>query len=270
MHQRHHSQTHSLRQNLHTLFLGMLLLCLALLGLYALHESLDARHQKQLAQQMALSTEPAAPSPAPAQAPAPYVSPIDFAALQAENPDAYAWVRLPGTQVDGPVLQHAQDTDYYLNHTLEGKAGLPGSIYTRNDTPQDFSGACSVLYGHNMKNGTMFGTLKRFRDDAFFADPDHRTIQIFTPEQELDYTIFAAVEYSDVLLTHAFDLDTAEGKQAFLDSLQAANGHFDAEIPVDAGEPLLVLSTCVGGGRNTVRYLVVGVLQHAAEQEKTL
>ena len=57
-----------------------------------------------------------------------YTSPIDFAKLQEQNPDVYAWIEIPGTNVNYPILQHPTDDVYYLDHTIDGTAGLPGSI----------------------------------------------------------------------------------------------------------------------------------------------
>lgn len=184
---------------------------------------------------------------------------VDFDELKQKNPDAYAWIRIPGTKVDGPVMQNQEDTDYYLNHTFEGKKGLPGAIYTRNDTPKDFSAPCSVLYGHNMKNGMMFGTLKKFKDKEIFDDEGYRNIQILTEDALREYTIFAAVEHSDAVITDEYDFTTKSGMQGFLQSLQQGRGYYDSDVKVDENSQIVVLSTCVGGGRNTVRYLVVAV-----------
>ena len=80
---------------------------------------------------------------------------IDFEALQQQNADIYAWIRIPETQIDYPILQHPSDDAYYLNHTVEGTEGLPGSIYTEKVNSKDFTDFNTVIYGHNMKNGTM-------------------------------------------------------------------------------------------------------------------
>ena len=65
--------------------------------------------------------------------------PIDFAALQQENPDIYAWIRIPGTSVDYPILQSdGADQSYYLNHTVDHEEGFPGSIYTEMVTQRTF------------------------------------------------------------------------------------------------------------------------------------
>lgn len=78
---------------------------------------------------------------------------IDFAALKEENSDVYAWIYVPGTNVDYPVLQHPTDDAYYLEHNMDGSKGLPGCIYSESVNTKDFTDPNTVLYGHNMKNG---------------------------------------------------------------------------------------------------------------------
>ena len=97
------------------------------------------------------------PEPEP-EAPAVEI-PIDFASLQARNPDVYAWITVPGTQVDYPILQSASDNGYYLDHTIDGEEKPEGSIFTENYNSKDFEDPNTVIYGHNMKNGSMFRTL---------------------------------------------------------------------------------------------------------------
>ena len=80
--------------------------------------------------------------------------PIDFAGLQEMNPEIYAWIRIPGTEVDYPIVQRPEDDAYYLDHTIEGAEGLPGSIYTESLNKKDFTDKNTVIYGHNMKNDT--------------------------------------------------------------------------------------------------------------------
>ena len=88
---------------------------------------------------------------------------IDFAAAQAVNPDVYAWIWIPGTNIDYPILQsETEDDAYYLNHTIEKKEGLPGTIYTEKYNGKDFSSPVTVIYGHNMKNGSMFADLHKY------------------------------------------------------------------------------------------------------------
>ena len=268
---RHASRQGSFRTILHGICLVVLVFSLLGLAVYlgrqwSVKQEYDRlQQQNQAVSSTASSAVSVQATPAPTAEPLDI--PVDFAQIQAQNPDAYAWISIPGTLVDYPMMQNADETDYYLNHTFERGYGLPGSIYTRNDTAQDFSDPCTVVYGHNMKNDTMFGSLHEYEKADFFADMANRSIYTYSPNAIREWTIFAAVEYSDVLLTAAYDFGDSLEKQAFLDSLRTSRGSYDDEVPVDGDSRLIVLSTCVGGNRDTVRYLVVGVLTDERVQE---
>ena len=93
---------------------------------------------------------------------------VDFADLQANtNEDIYAWICIPDTAIDYPILQHPTDNTYYLNYNLDGSRGYPGCIYTEDYNARDFSDPVTVLYGHNMKNGTMFAGLHKYGDSEY-------------------------------------------------------------------------------------------------------
>ena len=261
---RHASRQGSVRTILRRLCLVVLVFSLLGLAVYWARQWSAKRDYDRLQQQNQAASSAASSAASVQATPAPSAEPldipVDFAQLQAQNPDAYAWISIPGTLVDYPVMQTADETDYYLDHTFERGYGLPGSIYTRNDTAQDFSDPCTVVYGHNMKDDTMFGSLHEYEKADFFADAANRTIYTYSPNAIREWTIFAAVEYSDVLLTAAYDFADPLDMQAFLDSLRTSRGSYDREVSVTGSSRLIVLSTCVGGNRDTVRYLVVGVL----------
>lgn len=187
--------------------------------------------------------------------------PVDFEALKETNSDIYAWITIPGTKVDYPILQKAEDDTYYLNHTVEGIEGLPGSIYTESIHNQEFTESNTVIYGHNMKNDTMFGSLHDYEKPDFFKE--YRDIYIYTPEHRLTYKIFAAVTYSDDYIPFAYDFTTDEGYQAFLDSIYASKNmtnQFADDLEVTTEDHIITLSTCIGGKPNH-RYLVLAVLE---------
>lgn len=186
-------------------------------------------------------------------------NPIDFQQLQEENADIYAWLRIPGTKIDYPIVQRPSDDFYYLNHTVAGAEGLPGSIYTESLNRQDFSDRNTVIYGHNMKNGTMFGKLRNYKDRAFMEE--HREIIIYLPGRMLTYQVFAAVTYDSRHLLNSFDFSSDEGMQAFLDSLSGVRNmasYMDSSIAVDKSSKLVTLSTC--NGNSEERLLVEAVL----------
>ena len=114
--------------------------------------------------------------------------PINFEELQAKNPDIYAWIQIDGTNINYPLVQSATDNEYYLNHTIEGQEGYPGSIYTENGNTKEFTEFNTVIYGHDMKDGSMFQNLHNYTDMTYMQQ--HPNVIIYTPDQKLTYQIF--------------------------------------------------------------------------------
>lgn len=186
---------------------------------------------------------------------------IDFEALQELNPDIYAWIEVPGTDVDYPIVQHAADNSYYLTHTIEHKQTTAASIYTENYNSKDFNDHHTVIYGHNMKNGTMFRSLHNFEDYDFFEE--HRDIIIYMPDQTRYYKIFAAYTYDNRHLLHSYYCEEAESFQQYLDEIfdiKDFNAFIDRDMEVTSEDHIITLSTCVNSGDLTQRYLVQAVL----------
>ena len=181
---------------------------------------------------------------------------VDFADLQECNDDIYAWIEIPGIQVNYPVVQHPADDTYYLNHTIEGVSGLPGSIYSEKVHTKDFSAVHTVLYGHNMKNGTMFGSLHSYEDAEFFKAYPY--VYIHLSDRTLVYEIFAAVRFSDVYLPSYKDYEREQEFISFVEELKASEGQVNRMLNPSNGDRLLILSTCIGNDE-THRFLVATV-----------
>lgn len=193
---------------------------------------------------------------------------VNIAALQEkENKDIYAWISIPGTAIDYPVLQHPEEMDYYLEFNIDGTKGYPGCIYTQRLNSKDWMDKNTVLYGHNMKNGTMFAGLHNYEDSQFFEENPY--IYIYTEDGRiLVYQIFAAYEYSDAHLLMAVSTRTDESFQVYLDSIfenDGLNDHFNRELELTPQDKLITLSTCISS-KPTRRWLVQGVLIEEGEQ----
>lgn len=182
---------------------------------------------------------------------------IDFAGLQTdENEHIYAWVYIPNTNVDYPILQHPEKPDYYLNHDTKGKKVTAGSIFTQYYNDKDFNDNNTVIYGHNMKNGSMFKTLHYYEDPAFFEENPY--VYIYTETDTRVYQIFGAYEYGDMHLLLSFDMTRKESFGTYLDGLRTLNGikdNFNWDIGVTSDDKIITLSTCVANKANN-RYLV--------------
>ena len=188
------------------------------------------------------------------------VIPVKFEELQAVNPDVYAWITVPGTDIDYPILQHASDNSYYLMHNIDGSYGYPGCIYTENMNSKDFTDNNTVIYGHNMKNGSMFAQLHKFEDPDFFDA--NREVLIYLPGEVLHYTIFATHIYDDRHLLYSFDFTDPEVYQKYLDSIFSTrdmSANIDKEINVTTDDQIITLVTCIGSQPNN-RLLVQAVL----------
>lgn len=189
-----------------------------------------------------------------------YVSPIDFGELQKLNPDIYAWIQIEGTNINYPIVQSATDDAYYLNHTIEGQEGYPGSIYTEKINAKDFTDFNTVIYGHNMKDGTMFKDLHNYEDEAYLNE--HPYVIIYTPDKKMTYQIFAAVVYNDSHIVENYDFTQNEQRQAFLDSVYNSRdmrNTIKQDVQVNAESNILTMSTCIGNEPNN-RFIVEAVL----------
>ena len=186
-------------------------------------------------------------------------NPIDFDSLTAQYPDVYAWIRIPGTKVDYPVVQREGDNAYYLNHTIDGKKKTEGAIYTEDYNGKDFEDANTVIYGHNMKNGSMFKSLHKYKDKQFLLD--NSEIYIYQKDRVLKYRIFAAYIYDSRHLMLSFDFEDKNIFQKYLENVltkKEMSSNIDTTVEVTASDKIITLSTC--NNNDAQRYLVQAVL----------
>ena len=186
--------------------------------------------------------------------------PVDFAGMWKVNPDVYAWITVPGTSIDYPILQHPTDNTYYLNYNIDGSYGYPGCIYTENMNSKEFTDNNTVIYGHNMKNGTMFAGLHKYEDTSFFEE--NSKVYIYTPDKELSYTIFAAYIYDDRHLMYSFNFADEAVYSTYLKDIQgmrSMNANFREGVEVTAEDKIITLVTCIANQADK-RLLVQAVL----------
>lgn len=190
-------------------------------------------------------------------------NPIDFASLRVENPDIYAWIYIPDTNVNYPVLQNPTDDSYYLKHDKDGNYSEAGAIYSQLANKTDFSDPVTVLYGHNMNSGGMFATLHYFENKDFFDS--HQDMYIYTDGHILTYRVISAYQYDNRHILNSFNFtDKAVVQQYFNtvlspDSL-VKNVREGVQLSADS-DKIVQLSTCTGDANHLVRrYLVTGEL----------
>lgn len=194
---------------------------------------------------------------------------IDFDALKEENQDIYAWITIPDTPVDYPVVQDPEEADYYLMHNLDGSYGYPGCIYTQYYNSKDWNDNHTVIYGHNMKDGSMFAALHNYKDPEFFAQNPY--LYIYAEDGIRAYQIFAAYETSDAHLLLTNSVDTKEGFAWYLGSVfgtkDGMGNNFDRTLGIDSSDKIISLETCIGN-KPTKRYVVQAVLVAWEKEER--
>ena len=112
---------------------------------------------------------------------------VDFQALKKINSDIIAWIRIPDTKIDYPIVQ-GKNNAYYLKHMFQKTEHAAGSIFLDVDNEADFSNRKSILYGHNMKDGSMFQGLHRFQEESYLKE--HNQVYLYLPDnRELVYKV---------------------------------------------------------------------------------
>lgn len=182
---------------------------------------------------------------------------IDFEGLEAKNEDFLAWLYMPVLEISYPIVQ-GEDNEKYLDVTFEGQYASSGAIFMDAGNMPGFSDYNTFLYGHNMRNGTMFGDLKKFRRDDTLCDKDPYFYIYKANGQILKYRIFAYYETSDTSDSYA-TIRTTEEYDAYIKKIKSRS-YYKSDADLSNYSPMVVLSTCSGttGDR---RFLVHGVLE---------
>jgi sortase B len=188
--------------------------------------------------------------------PAPdYWPQVDFDGLRSVNPDFVAWLLCPGTNVNHPVVQ-GQDNDYYLTHMFNGTRNSAGSLFLDYRNSAGFADRNTIIYGHHMRNRNMFWTLTQYKSQSFYNA--HPAFRLLTPDGNYEIQLFAgyvASENDDAWRTY-FVSD--EDFLAWL-SRSWERSTFSADVPLDAGDRIVTLSTCTYDFKDA-RYVLLGKL----------
>lgn len=184
---------------------------------------------------------------------------IDFVALAEINPDVIGWIYLEDTEINYPVVQ-GPDNSYYLNRLFDGTVNRAGSIYLDVDNTADFTDRNSVVYGHHLKNGTMFTDLMGYKKQEFYDG--HPTALLVTPERKYKLHFFSG--YVASVSASAWDMEfTDEAYGAWLSEL-VEKSDFEPGIMPAISDRVMTLSTCTYEFSNA-RYVMHGVLQDCGE-----
>ncbi len=184
---------------------------------------------------------------------------IDFDALKQINPDVIGWIRFDDTDavnVDYPIL-HGETNDDYIHTDLYGTYHYAGSIFLESANSANLTDIYNIIYGHNMRNGSMFGTLRRYRDrDDFYEENPYFTI--YTPHGAYRYAIFGYANVSDSSDIYRVGFMTNNSEYQELINSMLSLSMRDTGIVPSATQQTVTLSTCTSAG-DTYRFVVFGV-----------
>lgn len=188
---------------------------------------------------------------------------IDEDGLRAINEDYRAWLHIPALKLSYPLVS-GRDNDYYLHYTFERKYNAAGCLFIDYETASDFSDRNTFIYGHNMKNGSMFGSLKRFQKEQGLCASDPY-FYIYQGDLIYQYEIFAY--YTTEYTSDSYRLiDTEEEYDAYIAGVNRLTEYVpERDIDFLARPNIVTLSTCAGSGGTTKRMVVHGVLVSISE-----
>ncbi|MBO5485045.1 MAG: class B sortase [Lachnospiraceae bacterium] len=165
---------------------------------------------------------------------------IDWGKLLKTNPDVYAWIEVPGTSIDYAIACASEEENFYLYHNVEKKIEFSGMIFSQKKNARDFSDPVTVLYGHNMRNGSMFADLNKYENPHFLNK--HDVIYIYQPDRILVYKIFSAGEMDNRNILDVFDFSAGIDPKY----IKVVKKNMGKKMQLKKTEHLLTLSTCAG------------------------
>lgn len=228
----------------------------------------DARQMAQQSATEPTETQPpmTAPETLPPEEPEPVWMPVpiegddpnleslkelDLKALRQVNEDVLGWIQIPGTKVDYPILQ-GEDNEFYLEHDWEKKEQYVGSIFLECRNSPDFTDFNTIIYGHNMSNGSMFGTLWKYAYGENWKDSPY--VYLVADGEVLRYEVFSTYEAEVDSPTYGLSFQQWSTRADFL-TMALENSDIDTGIIPDLTDRIITLSTCSGMGY-TIRRVV--------------
>ena len=184
---------------------------------------------------------------------------VDFEALRENGPDIIGWLSLPDTVLNYPVTQ-TDNNEYYLNHLYDGTYNKVGCLFADYENQADFSDRNTIIYGHNMRDGSMFALLNRYDEQSYFDT--HRQMYLVTPKggyvMEI-FAAFAAKPEESGSETSPWQLSWKDdGAYTTWLTAMKERSAVESDVTVTCSDKVLTLSTCTPGG--TGRFLVMGKL----------
>lgn len=179
---------------------------------------------------------------------------VDFEALAEQNPDVIGWIYLENTCIHYPIMQ-SKDNDYYLHRLFDKSWSWPGTPFADYRLKGDFTDFQTIVYGHNMKNGTMFAPITKYQDQSFYEE--NPVMWLLTPQGDYKVELIAGILTDDYGIADMATVDQSVAEE-FLKEIREKST-FQSNVEATPEDRYLILSTCEYQFENA-RYAVVGKL----------
>lgn len=179
---------------------------------------------------------------------------VDFQVLAKTNPDVVAWIYCPDTPISFPVVQ-GQDNEYYLYRLFDGTWNKSGTLFVDYRNSENFEDKNTIIYGHNMKNDSMLGTLPKYADQEYYDA--HPIFWLLTPETS--YKVELAAGYETQADGEIYTFGASEETTAEIVRRGVEKSDFETDVEIGDGDKFLTLSTC-SESSSTARYVLIGRL----------
>ena len=182
---------------------------------------------------------------------------VNFDELMKMNPDTIGWIRFhpEPSQISYPIVK-GKDNSEYLKKTFSANENTLGAIFLNVDNNADFMDKNTIIYGHRMKDGSMFRHLQDYEEKSFWESNPY--FYIYTPDgREITYHIYSAGQVEDTSDTYLTSFESEEAYQSFLNMTKEAS-LYDTGVELNAQSAIVTLSTCTSASDNH-RFVVRGV-----------
>jgi len=175
---------------------------------------------------------------------------VDFTELKNKNSDTVAWLQVPGTNINYPVVK-TTDNSYYLTHSFDKSYNEAGWVFLDYRNNNDLTSKNNIIYAHSRLNKTMFGSLSNILKSNWYTNKDNHVIKVSTPESNSLWQVFSVYK----IKTETYYLKTIftnnNDYQNFLDTLKQRS-IYDFNTTIDSNDIILTLSTCYNDDYKTV------------------
>lgn len=179
---------------------------------------------------------------------------IDFNKLKNINNNINAWIYMENSVINYPVVK-GNDNSFYLNHNVNGEYNPNGTLFVDSRNKNNFEDMVTYIYGHHMKNNTMFGNLELFKEQNYYDN--HKEMYLFTKEKNYKLELFAGFTVADGSKIYNY-IDTKSNEEIVQYAKEKSN--FKSNIEILHEDKIVVLSTCSYDYENA-RYVLLGVLK---------